>query len=264
MKPELSEFSYGYALTEDIIRGLPAPLAAAPVLPSLADEGSTLGYDLMLSRPGLPLFLQFKVSEWMKARSAKEYAQFLTPYYRMKIWSRKRSSQQGLLLNLESSGGDVYYVAPGFHRIGEFDQAYRDRQVRQRSIFVKPSFIGSLTDDAEHHVAFRAGAPGPWTKYFCSEAVEIREATAWEDVVASLIQRLRGSSETLEATLTNAAADMSKIVQPRFFRGARGTDFLNALKGRSSLEQVAYLAHTFFECAVLLVSERPPDETVTE
>ena len=41
MRPDISEFSYGYALTETLISTVPRRLKAAPVFPSLIEEGKT-------------------------------------------------------------------------------------------------------------------------------------------------------------------------------------------------------------------------------
>ena len=57
MKPNISEFSYGYALTSELVRLFGIKGVGAPVFPSLKEEGS-VGYDVQV--PGLPLFLQFK------------------------------------------------------------------------------------------------------------------------------------------------------------------------------------------------------------
>ena len=59
MKPLFSEFSYGYAVTEDIVRSN-NPLKAAPIFPSLRNEGTQGGFDVKLDLPGSPLFLQFQ------------------------------------------------------------------------------------------------------------------------------------------------------------------------------------------------------------
>jgi hypothetical protein len=61
MKATFSEFSYGYAVTEDIIHHFGRP-TIAPIFPNLSVEGK-LGYDLKLDVPGQPLFLQFKLSD---------------------------------------------------------------------------------------------------------------------------------------------------------------------------------------------------------
>ena len=74
MTPEISEFSYGFALTNELVGW--APLAAAPIFPSLLEEGKAGGgYDVHLDAPGTPLYLQFKRSDCMKRKSAKEISQ---------------------------------------------------------------------------------------------------------------------------------------------------------------------------------------------
>jgi len=62
MKPKISEFSYGYAFTENLVDWVGSLLAAAPVFPSLIEEGKANGgYDLKLQFGSVPLFLQFKL-----------------------------------------------------------------------------------------------------------------------------------------------------------------------------------------------------------
>lgn len=96
MVPDISEFSYGFALTRELI-ALTETLKAAPVFPSLIAEGKKGGgYDVNLAVPGFPLFIQFKRSECMIRRSARETKppmKFGTPFYRMKITEKWRSDQ---------------------------------------------------------------------------------------------------------------------------------------------------------------------------
>lgn len=64
MLPEISEFSYGFALMNELVGW--TELSAAPVFPSLIEEGKAGGgYDVKLDWPGAPLYLQFKRSEQM-------------------------------------------------------------------------------------------------------------------------------------------------------------------------------------------------------
>ena len=86
MKPSFSEFSYGYAVTEDIVRST-GPLKAAPLFPSLRSEGTQGGFDVKLGLTGSPLFLQFKLSDCMVGKAAHEAQQglFMVPFYRMHI-----------------------------------------------------------------------------------------------------------------------------------------------------------------------------------
>jgi hypothetical protein len=116
MRPLLSEFSYGYALTEELAGGALGGLTAAPIFPSLYQEGQVGGgYDLELPLMGAPLYVQFKLSDCMVYRSAAEWDDFGHSYYRMHLRPQRHSEQHQMLCDLEAAGNQVYYVAPYFH-----------------------------------------------------------------------------------------------------------------------------------------------------
>lgn len=101
MTPEISEFSYGFALTNEIVGW--APVGAAPVFPSLIEEGKAGGgYDVKLDMPGVPLYLQFKRADCMVTRRAREVSVYglsiSVPFYRFKITESGKSDQHELLL----------------------------------------------------------------------------------------------------------------------------------------------------------------------
>ena len=127
MTPDISEFSYGFALTQELIK-IADPLRAAPIFPSLIEEGRAGGgYDVNLDIPGFPLFIQFKRSDCMKRRSAREAAppfNLNPPFYRMKITERSRSAQHEMLLDLDDGTNEVFYAAPLFHTVEELNAAY--------------------------------------------------------------------------------------------------------------------------------------------
>lgn len=156
MVPDISEFSYGFALTRELI-ALTGDLKAAPVFPSLIAEGKKGGgYDVNLDIPGFPLFIQFKRSECMVRRTARETRSpmnFATPFYRMKIAERSRSAQHEMLLDLDGGPNEVFYAAPLFHTVEELNKAYLANSVSAQSCYVRPSKIGKLDGEA-HHVAF--------------------------------------------------------------------------------------------------------------
>lgn len=56
MEPDFSEFSYGYAITEELASGKLGPLIGAPVFPSLYKERQSGGYDVQLPLQGAPFF----------------------------------------------------------------------------------------------------------------------------------------------------------------------------------------------------------------
>jgi hypothetical protein len=92
--PEISEFSYGFALTNELVGWL--ELSVAPIFPSLIEEGKIGGgYDVKLDRPGAPLYLQFKRSEYMVRSWTKECrivrdqrGQLNVPFFRFPVRSK--------------------------------------------------------------------------------------------------------------------------------------------------------------------------------
>lgn len=77
MRPGITEFSFGYAVTEKVVRQLGTGLVAAPIFPSLYDEGRPGGgYDVLLNRPGFPLMLQFKLAQKMVRKTAIEVSKY--------------------------------------------------------------------------------------------------------------------------------------------------------------------------------------------
>src|SRR5262245_45681687 len=145
MNPDFSEFSYGYAVTEEMVASLKAVIIGAPIFPSLYEEGKKGGgYDLKIPLAGKPIFLQFKLSDYLKKRSAKEHQQgkLRVPYYRMHLRPLRHSDQHNLLLDLDTSGETVFYIAPEFHLPEELNDHYLRKRVVQNSVAFRPRDIG--------------------------------------------------------------------------------------------------------------------------
>jgi len=216
LKPNISEFSYGYALTEELVKGIGGKITSAPVFPSLYQEGKKGGgWDLKLEEGGIPLFIQFKLSHYLKKANAKERksGHFSSPYYRMHIRPINHSKQHELLLELERSGNEVYYSAPAFHEPNELDDAYLKNKVKDRSIWIKPTDISDITDTKEHYVAFQL----PNNCYFCSKPKAIERNVSFsvfqENIVTTLSQR-RENALTRES-LTELAEKLQRIGKKR-------------------------------------------------
>ncbi len=169
--PEISEFSYGFALTNELV-GWTA-LQAAPIFPSLIEEGKASGgYDVRLDLPGAPLFLQFKRADCMMRLAAREISKhgldLKVPFFRFGITERKRSFQHTSLVALDDGQNLVFYAAPRFHTLAQINSAWTAKTVVQRSIFVAPQQIGLIADDDRHVIAYDARRT-----YFCSEPREL-------------------------------------------------------------------------------------------
>lgn len=100
-----AEFSFGYAFTENLIRGSATALTGAPVFPTLVQE-AILGYDVQIGFPAAPLFSQYKLPELMTRARASEMANGLGPgltldFFRIALMRRDVSDQHRLLIDWE-------------------------------------------------------------------------------------------------------------------------------------------------------------------
>lgn len=179
MKPDYTEFSYGFALTYELANAM-GPFPIAPHFPSLYEEGKPGefgGTDVALDRPGLPIFLQFKRSheiatkagiEWKAAQKAG--LNLPKPYLRFLLMTDTKSDQHDLLRALNTKHQNVYYAAPRYHTRTKLNEAWRNQTIVHDSIFVRPNDIGRL-DKGRHAVAFDRS----WMTHalLCSEPVEV-------------------------------------------------------------------------------------------
>lgn len=188
---EFSEFSYGYALTDNLINGrVLYGVRGAPVFPSLYDEGQASGgYDVQIPTRGAPLYLQFKIPQVVTRASVKIPTSYTTPYYRMHLRPASHSTQHQSLLEHERQGRLVFYAAPVFHTTDALNASFDKKEVPRQSVFIRPSQIGSL-DDQPHFVAYRQGQRVAW---IYSEPRQI-EGRVDSDMFFSDIQRsVRGA-----------------------------------------------------------------------
>jgi hypothetical protein len=256
LTPDISEFSFGYALTEELVNRPGLAITAAPLFPSLLAEGqSGGGYDVHLPFAGFPVYLQFKLSHCMVKQSAHEcQIGLLRPnFYRMHLRPLRHSRQHDLLLDLEGKGHAVYYAAPHFHLPEELNEAYITGNVVNRCLFVKPSEIGTLPDDRDHHISFKAGYPA----YLFSEPRVIRGASKFrEDFDNDLLEGfsrypiIDGSRDSLSAL----ANDLFACIETRIYQFEwRQPEAIRRLAQREPRLQIGYIARTFFGCDILLV-----------
>jgi hypothetical protein len=255
MKPAFSEFSYGYALTEELASGVFGPLTGAPIFPSLIAEGA-LGYDIQLPYVGAPLFLQFKLSDMLIRPSAAEASAFGLPYFRFHLRSRKHSAQHDLLQNLQASGEEVFYAAPLFFSQDELNQRYASRSVFASTALFEPLDI-DLPDDKDHYVAFSSGSP-----FFdrCSELPRrIKKSAAAPIVGEEASVRLRRKSRRINREFFLMMADkMLEVSRRRDIPSAmfETREFLLS-KGASrdaEARYVAFLARSLFGAELFIIS----------
>lgn len=258
MKPLISEFSYGYALTEELVNGRFGKLTGAPIFPSLIEEGRAGGgYDLNLPFTGCPLFIQFKLSYCMVRQSAAEWADFGHEYYRFYLRPSKYSRQHQLLRDL-AAREEVYYAAPHFHTLDELNDAYMANQVFDRSALFNPLDI-DLPDTDEHYVCFSA-----FTDYFlrCSNAPQkVNKKPKSFQIAESLLERVREKGKRVDDKFFH---EISHSLLGLAKERGINTDILQSKKYQDTVKEklkgqaefAGYLARSIFETELFIVGER--------
>ncbi len=159
MKPEFSEFSFGFALSYEIMNGLQPQITGVPLFPSLVQEAE-LGWDVNFKPTGWPLFLQFKLSDHMQRSRARYWSLYGSPYFSIAIRRRDHSQQHNLLKALATFEPEVYYAAPAFYREADFNTAFVSNTMTVQTMFIPLASLPSLDDDDQHHVTFPTNPSG--------------------------------------------------------------------------------------------------------
>jgi hypothetical protein len=250
MKRKISEFSYGFVLTHELVNTFNYSLTAAPIFPSLVEEGRTGGgYDVNVPIRGYPLFLQFKASEYMKRRNAKESKLVGLPYFRFALHRKTQSNQHQLLIELEKKDNAVFYASPKMHEAVNLNSAFFDKEVVARSLFVSPAEIGELPDNEVHRVVFSSNSSDA---YFCSEPRHLKPVVQGE-LFSETVHRvlLRREAQVLDDEFFHRLAnDMVSLVSPNrriFAELSRGKVEMSAATFAN------YLAKTLFDCELLII-----------
>jgi hypothetical protein len=240
MISEFTEFSYGFAVTHELVLLNAGNVFAAPEFPSLIREGQAGGgYDVRLSF-GTFLFLQFKLSEYMYGRRALYRGLIGLPYYKFWITPRWQSQQHRMLVDLGNAGQQVYYTAPIFHLQTDFNTEFQGNTVLNRSVFINPAEIGYLADDDEHCVVFNNT-----DAYFCSQPQKVRRHTG-ESLKQFLVVQREASNPTstleIASTLNRIVSSTDKRVPP----------FTQPSIARA-LDYISFVAHVFLHSEVFFV-----------
>ena len=188
---------------------------------------------------------------------------FPPPFYRMHIRPKRLSNQHEMLINLEEKGHEVHYSAPAFHTYQEFNDAYLFRQVKKRSLWMKPSDIGSLPDDKNHHVAFRLGS----TPYVCSTPRPLETRGGFKELENSVERTFRKNSETAlkRDALEETANYLSEIVVRHHHISNKSMRALHTqLVDRHPLYKIAVYSHMFLDSHLFVVMNREESERQQE
>ncbi len=248
MKRKVSEFSYGFVLTHELVNAydyLPTDSPHGSRKRKKKDAEAGAGGEPR----GHPLFLQFKASEYMKRRNAGESKLVGLPYFRFALHRKTQSNQHQLLIELEKKGCAVFYATPKIHEAVNLNTAFFDRQVVASSLFVNPGEIGELPDNQSHRVVFSGKSDDV---YLCSKARRLDgviHGAAFDEAVRRII--FEREAQSLDDVFYNRlAGDMVSLISPN----RRIFDELSRGKVEMGAATFAnYLAKTLFDCELLII-----------
>lgn len=265
MKPEMSEFSYGFAFTNELVSTPSARVVAAPEFPSLQKEGKPGGgYDVKIPF-GSPLFLQFKLSHRLERTNSKEYGLMCGAYYRWHLHALRHSAQHDLLLELEDQGNEVYYVAPAFHLSAELNTHYLAKQIVHNSFGFRPSGIGTLPDEDEHYVVFNHHS---WA-YRCSDdPVPVKAQTMSGLLGVSRdqqpIQELNdGEIRKLGQQIVDVLRNSRKRRSLVGHKSVDPDEVARAIDNQPSLRTLAFISRTVLDAELLFVRNEYAAKRIT-
>ena len=248
MRPGFSEFSFAYALTEQLNTGSANP----PRFLSQYMENQ-LGPDIILNLRGFLLFLQFKLCEGMVRDTAGEIANhrlpLTLPFLRMRLMPARLSPQHERLLALDQMLdpriGVVLYAAPRFYEYVDFSRNYRNRHTLSNSAFIKPRHIGSLPNNHGHHVSFNMSANHGW---LLSEPRAIEKILSGSD----LLEMMRNDQEE-RTTLLECGRHAFDCMRASLLESDTvSDDFIGEIEG-NPIPQVRALASQYFDALLLEV-----------
>lgn len=258
MRNEITEFSFAYAFTEEFVRYMDYELDFAPYIPNLKEEGK-VSYDLKVSW-GIPLFIQFKLSEFIKVLSSrvKEYNKgiFTTPFYRFELRTYKDDGQHNKLVDLNASGEVVSYVAPIFHELDDFNNFYLSQRIIDNSIILEPKSIGKYTDRKSHHISFTSQTDSE--KFSEPERLEGKfDFRHFRQSILNNIAELKEKQIKLdEGYWTKVETRMREIIQKHDrIRGERIIANVDA----PVIERVNFLSRTYFNTEMFVASIKDSD-----
>src|SRR5262245_42226081 len=248
MKRKVSEFSYGFVLTHELVNAYGYLTTDSPQ-GSRKRKKKDPGEAADEAPEGYPMFLQFKASEYMKRRNAGESKLVGLPYFRFALHRKTQSNQHQLLIELEKKGCAVFYATPKIHEAVNLNSAFFDHQVVASSLFVNPGEIGELPDNQSHRIVFSGKSDDV---YLCSKPRKL-EGVIHGVTFAEAVQRIISERERQlldDEFFHRLVGDMVSLISPN----RRIFDELSRGKVEMSAATFAnYLAKTLFDCELLIV-----------
>ena len=155
MKSEFGEAQFQFAILFELLN---KKLWSKKIyIPTPAKENDE-GFDAKLinKASGKPLFLQFKVSQHITDARGKHFGKFGKSYFKFHTypWENKEKNQHNVLRKLNEIFPCVFYVAPLFCSMEDFQYFFEEKQLLWKSKFIMPKDLNEITDISEHEICY--------------------------------------------------------------------------------------------------------------
>lgn len=203
-----SEFSFGYAFTENLtVRSQSAP-GHAPVFLNVHQEAAK-GFDVEIGLPISLRYLQFKLPKRMQTARAREIEKFgcpiSAPFFRMRLMSKNMYRQHHNLIALEDKNlGRVFYATPLLRDEQKFNEAYANKEVHLKTALFSPKDIGQISDFQQHTIAYSESSDDAW---LCSTPKKIKYS-----LFENMVGKLDAERESDAQSKTESPPSLEKII----------------------------------------------------
>jgi hypothetical protein len=178
-----------------------------------------------------------------------------TPLYRFYI----RYAQHNMLVKLENEGNEVYYSAPAFTKPAELNEAYLSRNVKNKSVWVQPSWIGEIRDDMEHHVSFRLPVNTIGNVCFFSDPLMLKVKPDFETFSNSILTKFQEKGEIALKydQLKELSEQMVNISEKHHAISQKWVDISGEelTEEEKLLSKIAFYSSVFFGSQLFVVQE---------
>lgn len=189
MKAGFSEFQFAYGCTRELEdRTFWFGRLGAPLIPSLVQEELFASDVIFWRGPLKPIFIQYKLSEKLAHRTAKERHLFGgSAYFRFKPYPQSISNQHNKLVDLGRKTPNVFYCAPAFITETEYFSFHNTKAVITNSVFVPCGQLPHNSGRNQHSVVFNISPR--FSGYWCSDPIQIEIRRGDKGFLDQLLER---------------------------------------------------------------------------
>lgn len=151
MKSEFSETQFAFGVVHEILNRHPNSWSI--FFPTQRKENDC-GYDVKLNHEVTPVYVQFKVAEYLNRSNARQKDTIGVPYFRFKIWPVSQSPQHNQLVHLAQKGNNVFYIAPKFYTQKDFESYFFNQKLLDYVLFSPCERLREIYGNENHCVIY--------------------------------------------------------------------------------------------------------------